>query len=128
MGHPPPADLDRRRRISDDRRRDRPCAPLPPQSDRRSIEQRRLGDLPAGRQTSGSARASFLALCRAGASVGGRGFRVETVAQLHRALEQAAKSPTFTIVEVMIAPRDLSPISVKYIRASAKKAQLKTRT
>ena len=59
---------------------------------------------------------------------GGRGFRVETAAQLHRALEQAAKSPTFTIVEVMIAPRDLSPISVKYIRASAKKAQLKTRT
>jgi indolepyruvate decarboxylase len=59
---------------------------------------------------------------------GGLGFRVETAAQLHRALEQAAKSPTFTIIEVMIAPRDLSPISVKYIRASAKKAQLKTRT
>jgi TPP-dependent 2-oxoacid decarboxylase len=59
---------------------------------------------------------------------GGRGFRVETAAQLRRALEQAAKSPTFTIVEVMIGPRDLSPISVKYIRASAKKAQLKTRT
>jgi TPP-dependent 2-oxoacid decarboxylase len=59
---------------------------------------------------------------------GGRGFRVETAAQLRRALEQAAKSPTFTIVEVMIGPRDLSPISVKYIRASAKKAQLKTRS
>jgi len=59
---------------------------------------------------------------------GGPGFRVESVGQLDRALEQAAKSPTFTIVEVMIAPRDLSPISVKYIRASAKKAELKTRT
>jgi indolepyruvate decarboxylase len=59
---------------------------------------------------------------------GGRGFRVETVAQLRRALEQAAESPTFTIIEVMIGPRDLSPITVKYIRASAKKAQLKTRT
>ena len=59
---------------------------------------------------------------------GGRGFRVETVAQLRRALEQAAESPTFTIIEVMIGARDLSPLSVKYIRASAKKAQLKTRT
>ena len=59
---------------------------------------------------------------------GGRGFRVETVGQLRRALEQAARSPTFTIIEVMIGPRDLSPITVKYIRASAKKAQLKTRT
>jgi len=59
---------------------------------------------------------------------GGRGFRVETVGQLRRALEQAARSPTFTIIEVIIGPRDLSPITVKYIRASAKKAQLKTRT
>ena len=59
---------------------------------------------------------------------GGRGFRVETVAQLRRALEQAAESPAFTIIEVMIGARDLSPLSVKYIRASAKKAQLKTRT
>ena len=59
---------------------------------------------------------------------GGRGFRVETVGQLRRALEQAAKSPTFTIIEVMIGPKDLSPITVKYIRASARKAQLKART
>jgi len=59
---------------------------------------------------------------------GGHGFRVETVAQLRRGLEQAAESPTFTIIEVMIGARDLSPLSVKYIRASAKKAQLKTRT
>ena len=59
---------------------------------------------------------------------GGRGFRVETVGQLRRALEQAANSSAFTIVEVMIGPKDLSPVSVKYIRASAKRAQLKTRT
>ena len=59
---------------------------------------------------------------------GGRGFRVETVGQLRRALEQAANSSAFTIVEVMIGPKDLSPVSVKYIRASSKRAQLKTRT
>ena len=56
---------------------------------------------------------------------GGRGFRVETVGQLRRALEQAAKSCDFSIIEVMIGPRDLSPITLKYIRGSARRAQLK---
>ena len=56
---------------------------------------------------------------------GGQGFRVETAAQLRRALDQAAKSSAFAIIEVLIGPRDLSPITVKYIRASAKKAQIK---
>jgi indolepyruvate decarboxylase len=56
---------------------------------------------------------------------GGNGFLVETVGQLRHALEQAAKSPAFAIIEVMIGPRDLSPITLKYIRASAKKAQIK---
>jgi indolepyruvate decarboxylase len=56
---------------------------------------------------------------------GGRGFQVESTAQLRRALDQAAKSASFAIIEVAIGPRDLSPIALKYIRASAKKAQLK---
>ncbi|MEK6601700.1 MAG: thiamine pyrophosphate-binding protein [Candidatus Binatota bacterium] len=55
---------------------------------------------------------------------GGVGFRVETVAELRDALEEAAQSPSFVIIEAMIGSRDLSPITVKYIRASAKKAQL----
>jgi hypothetical protein len=42
---------------------------------------------------------------------------------LRRALEEAERASTFSIVEVMTAPRDLSPISVKYIRASAKKGK-----
>jgi TPP-dependent 2-oxoacid decarboxylase len=58
---------------------------------------------------------------------GGRGFRVETVAQLRRALDEAAASSSFAILEVMIGSRDLSPITVKYIRVSAKKAQIKKR-
>jgi indolepyruvate decarboxylase len=56
---------------------------------------------------------------------GGSGFRVEMVGQLRRALDQAAKSPAFAIIEVMIGSRDLSPITLKYIRASAKKAQIR---
>jgi len=55
---------------------------------------------------------------------GGVGFKVETVAELRDALEEAAKSRSFVIVEAMIGPRDLSPITVKYIRASAKKAAI----
>ncbi|HKA32474.1 MAG TPA: thiamine pyrophosphate-dependent enzyme, partial [Candidatus Binatia bacterium] len=58
---------------------------------------------------------------------GGRGFRVETVAQLRRALDEAKKAPSFSIIEVMTGPRDLSPVSVKYIRASAKKGKAKAR-
>jgi len=56
---------------------------------------------------------------------GGRGFRVATVAQLRRAFDEAKKAPSFSIIEVMIGPRDLSPVSVKYIRASAKKGKVK---
>lgn len=55
---------------------------------------------------------------------GGVGFRVATVAELRDALEEAAKSRRPVIVETMIGYRDLSPVSVKYIRASAKKAKL----
>lgn len=53
---------------------------------------------------------------------GGVGIRVETVAELRRALENAAQSSSFVIIEAMTGYRDLSPISVKYIRASAKRA------
>jgi indolepyruvate decarboxylase len=53
---------------------------------------------------------------------GGVGIRVETVAQLRRALENAAQSSAFVIIEAMTGYRDLSPISIKYIRASAKRA------
>jgi TPP-dependent 2-oxoacid decarboxylase len=55
---------------------------------------------------------------------GGRGFEVGSAAELRRALDQAAKSSAFAIIEASIAPHDLSPITIKYIRASAKKAQM----
>jgi indolepyruvate decarboxylase len=54
---------------------------------------------------------------------GGVGIRVETVAELRRALENAAQSSSFVMIETMTGYRDLSPISVKYIRASAKRAE-----
>jgi len=56
---------------------------------------------------------------------GGLGFRVETAAELRQALEKAADASSFAIIEAMIGYRDLSPITVKYIRASARRAQIK---
>jgi indolepyruvate decarboxylase len=59
---------------------------------------------------------------------GGQGYKVKTAAELRGALEEAAGSSQFAIIEVSIGPRDLSPITMKYIRASAKKAQMNSRT
>jgi indolepyruvate decarboxylase len=58
---------------------------------------------------------------------GGQGFKVRTATELHHALEEAARSDQFAIIEVSIGARDLSPITVKYIRASARKAQMNNR-
>ena len=54
-----------------------------------------------------------------GRAWGGRGVQVETVGQLRRALAEAGRCPSFVIIEVAIALDDLSPISRKYIAASA---------
>lgn len=59
---------------------------------------------------------------------GGRGFRAETVGQVRRALEEAARSSAFAIIEVLIGSRDLSPVTIKYICTAAKKAQIRNPT
>ena len=56
---------------------------------------------------------------------GGRGFQAHTVGQVRRALGEAAKSSAFAIIEVFIGARDLSPVTIKYFRTSAKRAQIK---
>jgi len=53
---------------------------------------------------------------------GGWGQRVESVAELREGLAAAAVQPAFALLEVMVSPRDLSPVTRKYIAASAKKA------
>jgi TPP-dependent 2-oxoacid decarboxylase len=52
---------------------------------------------------------------------GGIGFRVETVGELRTALVDAGKTPSFVIIEVMVNPDDLSPVTRKYIQASVGK-------
>jgi indolepyruvate decarboxylase len=49
---------------------------------------------------------------------GGKGFRVQTVGELRVALAKAAEIPSFVIIEVMVEPNDLSPVTIKYIKAS----------
>jgi thiamine pyrophosphate-dependent acetolactate synthase large subunit-like protein len=59
---------------------------------------------------------------------GGQGYKVKTSAELRGAMEEAAGSSQFAIIELSIGPRDLSPITMKYISASAKKAQMNSGT
>jgi indolepyruvate decarboxylase len=52
---------------------------------------------------------------------GGRGFCVGTAAALRAALAEAAHLRSFVVIEALIAPDDHSPVSHKYIRASARR-------
>lgn len=54
-------------------------------------------------------------------SWGGKGFRVTTAGELRTALFEADEIPSFVIIEVMADPNDLSPVTVKYIKASVRK-------
>jgi indolepyruvate decarboxylase len=54
---------------------------------------------------------------------GGRGYRVESVDELRTALGEAAKQKSFVLIEVRIDPNDLSPVTRKYIAASARQGR-----
>jgi indolepyruvate decarboxylase len=51
---------------------------------------------------------------------GGRGVRVQTAGALRAALAEAARSRSFVLIEACVAADDLSPVSRKYIQASAR--------
>ena len=54
---------------------------------------------------------------------GGVGFVAETASELREALRAAHEVSEFVIIEARVPPDDLSPISVRYIRESARKAK-----
>ncbi|MCG8590240.1 MAG: thiamine pyrophosphate-dependent enzyme [Proteobacteria bacterium] len=54
--------------------------------------------------------------------LGGRGFVAETPGELRAALEEAEASDAFSLVECRVPESDLSPLSRRYIKASAKRA------
>jgi indolepyruvate decarboxylase len=55
---------------------------------------------------------------------GGHGFYVARVDELRAALTAAARSDRFVVIEAIVAPDDLSPVSRKYIEASARKGRV----
>jgi TPP-dependent 2-oxoacid decarboxylase len=54
---------------------------------------------------------------------GGVGFQVTTVLALREALAAAARLKSFVLIEARIRPDDLSPVSRKYIAASARRGR-----
>ena len=54
---------------------------------------------------------------------GGAGFEANTAAELREALDAAHQCKTFAIINVQVGRDDLSPVTVKYIQAAAKRSQ-----
>jgi indolepyruvate decarboxylase len=54
---------------------------------------------------------------------GGIGIKVSRLGELRPALEAAHRAKSFAILEVEVGYHDLSPISLKYIKAAAKRSQ-----
>jgi indolepyruvate decarboxylase len=54
---------------------------------------------------------------------GGHGFQVRRNDELRTALAEAARIRSFVVIEALVDPDDLSPVSRKYIAASARRGQ-----
>ena len=54
---------------------------------------------------------------------GGAGFVARNLAEMRAALEAAHSKKTFAIIEAHVAVDDLSPVTVKYIQAAARRSQ-----
>ncbi len=54
---------------------------------------------------------------------GGMGFEATNAQELRDALDMAHQSKTFSIIDVHTERDDLSPITLKYIRAAAKRSE-----
>jgi indolepyruvate decarboxylase len=54
---------------------------------------------------------------------GGVGFEAANAAELRSALRAADQSESFAVIDVHVARNDLSPVTVKYIKAAAKRSQ-----
>lgn len=52
---------------------------------------------------------------------GGRGYVAGTIGEFRDALADAERATTFSVIETRVGARDLSPVSKKYIEASARK-------
>jgi len=55
---------------------------------------------------------------------GGAGFEATTVEELRNALRAAHQCKSFAIIDVRVERDDLSPVTVKYIKAAARRSQM----
>ncbi len=56
---------------------------------------------------------------------GGAGYVAETIADFRDALADAERATTFALIETRVGFHDLSPVSKKYIQASARKGRMR---
>jgi indolepyruvate decarboxylase len=54
---------------------------------------------------------------------GGAGFEANNAGELRSALRAAHQIKTFAVIDTRVARDDLSPVTVKYIKAAAKRSQ-----
>jgi TPP-dependent 2-oxoacid decarboxylase len=54
---------------------------------------------------------------------GGAGFVAESAEELRAALAEAHRAKTFSIIDARVGRDDLSPVTIKYIRAAARRSQ-----
>ena len=54
---------------------------------------------------------------------GGVGFEANNAAELRSALRAAHQSESFAVIDVHVGRDDLSPVTVKYIKAAARRSQ-----
>jgi TPP-dependent 2-oxoacid decarboxylase len=54
---------------------------------------------------------------------GGAGYEARTLAEFERALTSAHKARTFAIIDVRVGRDDLSPVTIKYIKAAARRSR-----
>ncbi len=54
---------------------------------------------------------------------GGAGFVAESAGELRAALAEAHRAKTFSIIDARVGRDDLSPVTIKYIRAAARRSQ-----
>jgi len=84
-----------------------------------------VGHLPPDRRARGPAHDPELAVRRVGALLGRRRLHGGDDREFRDALADAERAPTFALIETRVGFHDLSPVSKKYIRASARKGRIR---
>ena len=114
---PPAAGPRRRRRVPDDRSRDRARRGARMQPDCRAPQQRALGDAAGVLPPRHLQRDGVVAVRAARGVVGRAGCGGRTLGEFRAALREAWDEPRFTLIEVPLAKGDISPVLSRFVAA-----------